>query len=92
MIARRGLSRPRPARWASIALGVLVLASIAGGLLHSSGSLPWWGGYSAMELHVGAAIAAIPFLIWHVLARPVGLRPRDFSRRLLLRTGAIEFR
>ena len=88
IIARRGLSRPRPARWASIALGVLVMASIAGGLLHSSGVLPWWGGYSAMELHVGAAIAAIPFVIWHVLARPLRLRPRDLSRRLVLRTGA----
>jgi len=88
MIARRGLRRPRPARWASIALGVLVLASLAGGLLHTSGVLPWWGGYSAMELHVGAALAAIPFVVWHVLARPLRLRPRDLSRRLVLRTGA----
>ena len=88
MIARRGLGRPRPARWASIALGLLVLSSIAGGLLHSSGLLPGWGGYTAMELHVGAAIAAIPLVIWHVLARPVRLRPRDLSRRLVLRTGA----
>src|SRR5205807_4963323 len=46
MIARRGLGHRRPARWASIALGLLVLASIAGGLLHSSGVLPWWGGYT----------------------------------------------
>src|SRR5438874_4707180 len=77
MIARRGLRRPRPARWASIALGVLVLVSIAGGLLHSSGALVAWGAYTAMELHVGAAIAAVPFAAWHVLARPVRVRPSD---------------
>jgi DMSO/TMAO reductase YedYZ molybdopterin-dependent catalytic subunit len=88
VIARRGLSRPRPARWASIALAVLVLASILGGLLHSSGVLPYWGAYTAMELHVGAAIAAIPFAAWHVLARPARLRPGDLSRRNLLRGGA----
>jgi len=88
MIARRGLRRPRPARWASIALGVLVLVSIAGGLLHSSGALVAWGAYTAMELHVGAAIAAVPFAAWHVLARPVRVRPSDLSRRLFLRTGA----
>jgi len=88
MIARRGLRHPRPARWASVMLGVLVLVSILGGLLHSSGVLAWWGGYTAMELHVGAAIAAVPFVVWHVVARPVRLRPRDLSRRLFLRTGA----
>jgi molybdopterin-dependent oxidoreductase-like protein protein len=88
MVARRGLHRPRPARWASVALGVLVLASIAGGLLHSSGALVGWGAYSAMELHVGAAIAAVPFAAWHVVARPVRVRPGDLSRRLVLRTGA----
>jgi DMSO/TMAO reductase YedYZ molybdopterin-dependent catalytic subunit len=88
VIARRGLRRPRPARWASIALAVLVLASILGGLLHSSGLLPYWGGYTAMELHVGAAIAAIPFAAWHVLARPARLRPADLNRRNLLRSGA----
>jgi hypothetical protein len=88
VIARRGLRRPRPARWASIVLAALVLASILGGLLHSSGLLPYWGAYTAMELHVGAAIAAVPFAAWHVLARPVRLRPGDLSRRNLLRGGA----
>jgi DMSO/TMAO reductase YedYZ molybdopterin-dependent catalytic subunit len=88
VIARRGLKRRRPGRWASMALAALVLASILGGLLHSSGLLPYWGAYTAMELHVGAAIAAVPFAAWHVLARPVRLRPRDLSRRSLLRGAA----
>src|SRR5213593_4432349 len=37
MIARRGMGRPRPGRWASIAFGGLVLISLAAGLGHSTG-------------------------------------------------------
>src|SRR4030081_3017118 len=36
MIARRGLGRARPGRWASALLGVLVLVSLVAGLLHST--------------------------------------------------------
>jgi hypothetical protein len=89
IVARRGLQRRRPGRWASLALAVLVLASLAGGLLHSTGLLRWWGPYTAMELHVGAAIAAVPLVIWHVLARRVQPRALDLSRRNVLRAGAL---
>lgn len=89
IVARRGLRRSRPGRWASITLAGLVLASLLGGLLHSTGLLRWWGAYTAMELHVGAAIAAVPFAIWHVVARHVSPRRFDLSRRNLLRGGAL---
>lgn len=89
IVARRGLRRPRPGRWASVTLAALVVASLAGGLLHSTGLLRWWGAYTAMELHVGAAIAAVPFALWHVLARPVRPRRVDLSRRNLLRAGLV---
>lgn len=89
MVSRRGLRRRRRGWWASVALAVLVLASIAGGLLHSTGLLRWWGPYTAMELHVGAAIAAVPFVAYHVLTRPVRPRRFDLSRRNLLRGGAL---
>ncbi len=90
IVVRRSLRRrPRPGRWASITLAVLVIASLAGGLLHSTGLLRWWGAYTAMELHVGAALAAIPFAAWHVLARPARPRPADLSRRNLLRAGTL---
>lgn len=69
---------------ASLLLAVAVLASLAAGLLHSVG-LPWWGPYTAMELHVGAAIVAVPLVAWHMLARRVRPRPVDLSRRHLLR-------
>jgi hypothetical protein len=89
IVARRGMRRPRPGRWASLTLVALVLASLAGGLLHSTGLIRWWGPYTAMELHVGAAIAAVPFAVWHVVARPARPRPADLSRRNLLRAGAV---
>src|SRR5690348_4855676 len=59
MVARRGMGRPRPGRWVSIAFGILVIISIAAGLGHSSGLVLWWGPLSSMEVHVGAALIAI---------------------------------
>jgi DMSO/TMAO reductase YedYZ molybdopterin-dependent catalytic subunit len=88
MIARRGLRRPWPGRWASVLLGVLVLVSLVAGLLHSTGVLVYIGPLTAMDFHVGAAIAAIPFAIWHVVARRVRVRSTDLSRRNVLRGGA----
>ncbi|MGA7909964.1 MAG: molybdopterin-dependent oxidoreductase [Candidatus Dormiibacterota bacterium] len=87
MIARHGLQRPRPGRWASIALAALVLVSLLAGLAHSTGALVTWGPFTAMELHVGAAIAAVPLAIWHIAARPIRVRPADFSRRAFMRGG-----
>ena len=89
IVARRGLRRRRPRRWLSVALAALVLAALAGGLFHSTGLLRWWGPYTAMELHVGAALAAMPLAVWHVLARPVRPRAIDLRRRNVLRGGAL---
>lgn len=89
MIARRGLSRPQPGRWASVVLGALVVVSLLAGLLHSTGVLVYIGALTAMDFHVGAAIAAVPFAIWHVIARRVRVRSTDLSRRNALRGGAV---
>ena len=89
MIAQRGLNRPRPGRCASVLFGVLVLVSLVAGLLHSSGLLVYRGSLTAMEFHVGAAIAAVPLAIWHIVARRIRVRPTDLSRRGILRAGAV---
>jgi len=89
MIARRGLGRPQPGRWASILFGVLVVISLVAGLLHSTGLLVYIGPLTAMDFHVGAAIAAVPLAIWHVVARRVRVRATDLSRRNVLRGGAV---
>ena len=84
MIARRGMRRAQPARWASIVFGLLVVVSLAAGLLQSTGIALTIGPLSAMDFHVGGAIAAVPFAIWHVAARRIKLRPVDMSRRAAL--------
>ncbi len=88
MIAQRGISRHRPHRWASILLGLLVITSLLAGLAHSTGLLVYAGPFSAMEVHVGAALAAVPFAVWHVAARRIRIRGTDVSRRNFLR-GAV---
>jgi len=88
-IARHGVQRRRPGWWASLVLTLLILVSVLAGILHSTGLLVSVGAISAMEVHVGAALVAIPFVIWHVLARRLPVRAVDFSRRSLLRAGAL---
>ena len=89
IIARRGMRRGQPARWASILLGVLVLISLVAGVLHSTGIAITIGPLTAMDFHVGGAIAAVPFAVWHIAARRIKLRPADLSRRAALRAGAV---
>jgi molybdopterin-dependent oxidoreductase-like protein protein len=87
LIARRGLGRRRSMRWASLVLAAGLGVSLVFGFLHSAG-LHDIGYLTAMDFHVGAAICVIPFAVWHVLARPVKLRPADLSRRAFLK-GAV---
>jgi DMSO/TMAO reductase YedYZ molybdopterin-dependent catalytic subunit len=90
-IVRRGLARRAgPGRWVSVTFGVLVLVAVAAGLAHATGTLTALGPVSAMQVHVGAALVALPLLAWHAAARG-GARPRrtDLSRRALLRAGAV---
>ena len=91
VVVRRGLARRSGAgRWASVAFGVLVLVAVAAGLAHATGALSRLGPVSAMQVHVGAALVAVPLLVWHAVARG-GARPRrtDLSRRALLRAGVV---
>ncbi|HEX9362273.1 MAG TPA: molybdopterin-dependent oxidoreductase [Candidatus Dormibacteraeota bacterium] len=88
MIARRGMGRPRPGRWASITFGLLVLASLAAGLGHSTGLVPSWGPFTSMEVHVGAALIALPFAVWHIAFRRIRFRATDISRRNFLKWSA----
>ncbi len=87
LVARRGLRRPRALRWASLVLGLGVVVSLVFGFLHSFGR-PDVGYLTAMDFHVGAALAVVPFAVWHVLARPAKLRLADLGRRNFLK-GAV---
>ncbi len=88
LVARRGLRRKRSLRWASIVLAAGIALSIVFGFLHSAGH-PDVGYLTAMDFHVGAALCVIPFLIWHVVARPLKLRSTDLSRRNFIKGGML---
>jgi hypothetical protein len=89
IIARRGLRRGRPA-WASLTFTALVAVALLAGIGHSTGVLRTLGrDITAIQLHVGAALASIPFGVWHLATRRVRPRRTDFSRRTLLRSGAL---
>jgi DMSO/TMAO reductase YedYZ molybdopterin-dependent catalytic subunit len=89
-VARRGLKRRRPARWAALVFAALVIVSLVFGLVHSLyRPWPFFGDLTAMELHVGAALAAIPFFLFHAVYRPIRARRTDLSRRALLRAGLL---
>jgi DMSO/TMAO reductase YedYZ molybdopterin-dependent catalytic subunit len=89
VIAAHGIERRRPGWWASLLFTGLVIVSIGAGVLHSTGLLLGVGAISAMEVHIGAALAAVPFVIWHVITRRIPVRAVDLSRRSLLRAGAV---
>jgi DMSO/TMAO reductase YedYZ molybdopterin-dependent catalytic subunit len=89
-IARKGLRRGRPGSRASLIFSVLVVIALVAGIGHGTGLLrTLGGGITAMQFHVGAALASIPFGVCHVLARRVRPRRTDLSRRALLRAGLL---
>ncbi|MGH9277450.1 MAG: molybdopterin-dependent oxidoreductase [Acidimicrobiales bacterium] len=79
-IRRRGVSAAVPA----LALAFLVATSLLTGVLHRAGARDV-GPVLVMQLHVGAALLALPLALGHVLSRPVRPRRTDLTRRTLLR-------
>jgi Oxidoreductase molybdopterin binding domain len=88
LIARRGLRRQRPLRWASLVLSTGVFVSLVFGFMHSLGR-PEVGSLTALTFHIGAALCIVPFVVWHVLARRVKFRSADLSRRNFLKGAAL---
>jgi Oxidoreductase molybdopterin binding domain len=88
-IIRRGLKRARRGRWASLGLAALVSVALFTGIGYASGLVLSIGGVPGMWLHIAAALGTLPIIIWHIASRPARPRPTDFSRRALLRTGAV---
>ena len=89
VVVRRGLRRRRNGAVPSVALGVLVVAALASGVAHSTGLATDLGPVSAMQLHVAAALAALPLFAVHLGAARQWPRPTDLSRRQFLRAGAL---
>lgn len=86
---RTGLRRGRATRWLSMAFGVLVLATLTLGMLHATGLWYGVGQWTALWTHELFGFALVPFLVWHVVSRPVRPSRRDLDRRAFLRLAAI---
>ena len=68
---------------------VLILLCLGAGFVQLFRGFGVLAGVSPIQVHVGAALLAVPLFSWHVLhRRPQRLRRADLSRRALLRTGA----
>ncbi len=83
-IRRRGLAPGIPA----LVLAFLVVLTLVTGFVHRAGVRDM-GPVLVMQVHVGAALAALPLGLWHFFSRPVRPRPTDFGRRVLLRGAAL---
>lgn len=90
LVARRGVRRRGVAESApSIGLSAAVAVALATGFAHRTG-VRELGPLLVQQVHVGAALVAVPLAAWHVVARPVRpLRPRaaDVDRRAVLLAG-----
>jgi DMSO/TMAO reductase YedYZ molybdopterin-dependent catalytic subunit len=89
VIARRGFSRRRGGRVASTLFALFVVSALLSGILHATGVVRSLGVVTAMQVHVGAALLAIPVAVSHIRARPVRAHSADLSRRAALRSGAL---
>jgi DMSO/TMAO reductase YedYZ molybdopterin-dependent catalytic subunit len=88
-VVQRGLRRVRGSRWASLLLAALAVTTLAAGIGHTTGVVRSVGGVLSMWLHVAAALALVPIVLWHVLARPARAHTGDLSRRNFLRLGLL---
>jgi len=88
VVVRRGLRRGRRHGWA-VALAVLVAVSLLAGVAHTTLGPLDMAGISALDVHVGAALVAVPLAVLHVVRRPQRPRMADLSRRTALRALAV---
>src|SRR5256885_1889850 len=86
-VVRYGLRRARPTRWLSLLLAALAVTALVFGFGYATGLVRSVGGLPGMWLHVAAALALVPLLLWHALARRARPRRGDLSRRTVLRAG-----
>lgn len=81
--------RARTWRPMSLLLALAVLACLVGGFVLVFAGPVEVAGLTAIQLHVGGALVAVPLFAVHLVryGRRQGPRRRDLSRRALLRTG-----
>jgi len=75
---------------ASVLLLVIIVGCLLAGLVQLLVGYLVVAGITPIQVHIGAAVIAVPLLIWHVLRhRRQRLRPSDLSRRALVQDVAL---
>lgn len=88
LIVRRGLRRGRR-HLLAVAFTVAVAISLVAGIVHATLGPLEVAGITSLQVHVGAAVVAVPLAVLHVVRRPQRLRVTDLSRRTAVRTLAV---
>jgi Oxidoreductase molybdopterin binding domain len=90
-IAGRALNRRRRRHgWtSSLVLAALVVITVVSGLIESLGVTFRLGPLTTMQVHIGAAVLAIPLAVLHFRSRPARPRVTDLNRRTLLRAAVV---
>jgi hypothetical protein len=88
VIVRRGLRRHR-GHAVAIAFTVVVAVGLLAGVVHATLGPLEVGGLRVLTVHVALAVAAVPLLVGHVVARRQRPRATDLSRRTALRAIAL---
>ncbi|GIJ50649.1 hypothetical protein Val02_75350 [Virgisporangium aliadipatigenens] len=88
-VVRAGLRRARPGRWFSLLLMLLVIAALVLGVSNALGAPRTVAGLDVLYLHIATALALVPLLLWHLVARRFAPRRTDVSRRSALRLGGL---
>jgi DMSO/TMAO reductase YedYZ molybdopterin-dependent catalytic subunit len=89
LVVRRGLRRGRPSRWVSLVVVLPVVTTLVAGVVSTTGLVRTVGGFGVLWLHIALALAVVPLLVWHIIARSARPRRADVSRRNVLRLGAL---
>ena len=86
---RSGLRRRGRRAAPSLALTVAAAAAVGSGLVQMTGKAVRIGPLGMMQIHIGAAAAAVVLAVWHYRSRPVRPRPADLTRRNLIRSASL---
>lgn len=89
VIVRDGLRRNQGSAATSLALMLMVAITVVSGALFSITGVRSYGPLTAIQVHVGSGVMAVLLTVVHVAQRPVRPHRVDFTRRALLRTGAV---
>src|ERR1700745_690295 len=88
-VVRGGLRRARLSRWLSLLLAALALFTLVAGLGYATGLVRSIAGRPGLWVHIAVALALVPLVLWHVVARRIRPRRSALSRRTFLRAGLL---